>query len=73
MPEPRHTLATIYRDDEALQALSVFSHSAVRELCAALHLTAAEWTWAIRELKESGKVTQTGERRGARYELAAGR
>ena len=25
------------------------------ELCAALHFTAAEWTWAIRELKEAVK------------------
>jgi hypothetical protein len=25
---------------------------------------------AVRELEESGKVTQTGERRGARYALA---
>ncbi len=40
------------------------------ELCAALHLTPAEWAWAIRELKEPGKVVQTGERRGARYRLA---
>ncbi len=43
------------------------------ELCAALHLTPAERAWAIRELKESGKVVQTGERRGARYALTGGR
>ncbi len=36
MTRPRHTLATIYRSEEALQALSVFSHSRVRELEGAL-------------------------------------
>lgn len=29
----------------------------------------ADWTWAIRQLKEEGKVRQIGERRGARYRL----
>ncbi len=43
------------------------------KLCAALHLPPAEWAWAIRELRESGKVVQSGERRGARYSLAGGR
>jgi hypothetical protein len=27
----------------------------------------ADWTWAIRQLKEQGEVVQQGERRGARY------
>lgn len=39
------------------------------EVCEALGLTSAEWAWAIRELKESGRVQQSGERRGARYSL----
>ena len=27
----------------------------------------ADWSWAIRQLKEQGLVTQAGEKRGARY------
>jgi type I restriction enzyme S subunit len=30
-------------------------------------LSDADWTWAIRQLRESGQVVQVGERRGARY------
>ncbi|MBI5018222.1 MAG: restriction endonuclease subunit S [Deltaproteobacteria bacterium] len=41
------------------------------DLCGALVLSTSEWTWAIRELKESGKVVQEGARRGATYTLAA--
>lgn len=37
------------------------------EITAASGITDAEWTWAIRQLREEGKVTQTGERRWARY------
>jgi type I restriction enzyme S subunit len=37
------------------------------ELTAATGISDAEWTWAIRQLKDEGKVSQTGERRGARY------
>jgi type I restriction enzyme, S subunit len=33
----------------------------------ALGLSTSDWNWAIRQLKEEGKVVQTGERRGARY------
>ncbi|MBI5442196.1 MAG: hypothetical protein HY900_13420 [Deltaproteobacteria bacterium] len=64
---PRHIPQTILSHMEPDRA---FSRA---ELCDALRLTPAEWTWAIRELKESGKVVQTGERRGARYALAGGR
>ncbi len=39
------------------------------ELCKALGLSPAEWTWAIRELKETGKVVLTGRRRGTRYAM----
>ncbi len=39
-------------------------------ITSATGITDAEWTWAIRQLKEEGKVVQTGERRGARYRLA---
>jgi type I restriction enzyme S subunit len=32
-----------------------------------LGLSTSDWNWAIRQLKEEGKVVQRGERRGARY------
>lgn len=37
------------------------------ELTAASGISELEWAWAIKQLKEEGKVRQTGERRGARY------
>ncbi len=37
------------------------------EIISASDISDTEWTWAIRQLKEEGKVRQTGERRGARY------
>ncbi|WP_281415287.1 restriction endonuclease subunit S [Geobacter hydrogenophilus] len=40
------------------------------DVTAASGITDAEWIWAIRQLKEEGKVRQTGERRGARYRRA---
>lgn len=39
------------------------------QLADALGLSVYEWNMAIRELKESGRVVQTGERRGARYRV----
>jgi type I restriction enzyme S subunit len=39
------------------------------QLCDVLGLSVYEWNMAIRELKDSGKVVQTGEKRGARYRL----
>ncbi len=60
---PRHIAQTI------LAHLTPGQTYSKAELCSALHLTPAEWTWAIRELRESGKVVQSGERRGARYSL----
>lgn len=42
------------------------------QLAEALGLSVYEWNMAIRELKESGRVVQTGERRGARYQLKNG-
>jgi type I restriction enzyme S subunit len=36
-----------------------------------LALSSYEWNRAIMELKESGRIIQTGERRGARYRLGA--
>lgn len=39
------------------------------QLADALGLSVYEWNMAIRELKESGRVVQTGERRGARYRI----
>ena len=39
------------------------------QLAEALGLSVYEWNVAIRELKESGRVVQAGERRGARYQL----
>ncbi|MHB8707965.1 MAG: SWIM zinc finger family protein [Desulfuromonadales bacterium] len=37
------------------------------ELLAATGILAADWSWAIRQLKEEGLVVQEGEKRGARY------
>ena len=37
------------------------------DLTASAGITEADWAWAIRQLRESGQVAQTGERRGARY------
>lgn len=39
------------------------------DVTGALGLSAAQWNAAIRELVASGKVVQTGDRRGARYSL----
>jgi type I restriction enzyme, S subunit len=36
-------------------------------ITAASGISDAEWTWAIKQLKEEDKVRQSGERRGARY------
>lgn len=38
------------------------------ELLAATGISEADWTWAIRQLKEERKVAQFGEKRGARYQ-----
>jgi hypothetical protein len=40
------------------------------ELLAATGISIADWTGAIRQLKEEGRVIQAGEKRGARYQLA---
>lgn len=40
------------------------------DIADALGLSTSDWNWAIRQLKEEGKVVQTGERRGARYRLS---
>ena len=37
------------------------------DLTTATGITDVDWTWAIRQLRESGQVVQVGERRGARY------
>lgn len=37
------------------------------ELLAATGISEADWIWAIRQLKEQGRVVQKGEKRGARY------
>jgi type I restriction enzyme S subunit len=37
------------------------------DIADALGLSVSDWNWAIRQLKEEGRVVQTGERRGARY------
>jgi hypothetical protein len=39
------------------------------DLLGATGTSAAEWTWAIRQLKEEGKIIQEGEKRGTRYQL----
>lgn len=39
------------------------------QLTEALGLSVSRWNMAIRELKESGRVVQAGERRGARYRI----
>jgi hypothetical protein len=42
------------------------------DVLAATGISAAQWTAAIRSLLASSAVTQTGERRGARYQLSGG-
>jgi hypothetical protein len=37
------------------------------DLLAVIGISEADWIWAIRQLKERGRVVQKGERRGARY------
>jgi type I restriction enzyme S subunit len=41
------------------------------DLLAATGISEADWIWAIRQLKEQGRVVQKGEKRGARYRLAS--
>jgi hypothetical protein len=43
------------------------------DVLAATGISAAQWTAAIRALLASSAVIQTGERRGARYQLSGGR
>jgi biotin operon repressor len=37
------------------------------DLLAVTGISEADWSWAIRQLKEQGRVVQKGEKRGARY------
>jgi hypothetical protein len=37
------------------------------DLLAVTGISESDWIWAIRQLKEQGRVVQKGERRGARY------
>lgn len=39
------------------------------DILAATGIKESDWLWAIRQLKEGGKVVQVGEKRGARYAL----
>ncbi len=39
------------------------------EITAATGIKDTDWTWAVRQLKEQGRVVQKGEKRGARYVL----
>ena len=40
------------------------------QISKAIGLAASEWNWAIRQLKDEGRVLQKGDRRAARYALA---
>ncbi|TAL17641.1 hypothetical protein EPN96_04820 [bacterium] len=40
------------------------------DLLAATGITETDWLWAVKQLKQSAQVTQTGDRRGARYSLS---
>lgn len=54
-------------------AIAGVSEGASRaDVVAATGISASQWTAAIRALLASGSVTQTGERRGARYHLSGG-
>lgn len=54
-------------------AIAGVSEGASRaNVVAATGISASQWTAAIRALLASGSVTQTGERRGARYYLSGG-
>lgn len=37
------------------------------EILESAGISEADWTWAIRQLKEEGEVVKQGEKRGARY------
>jgi type I restriction enzyme S subunit len=39
------------------------------EILAATGIAESDWTWAIRQLKEQGRVLQNGEKRGVQYRL----
>jgi uncharacterized Zn finger protein/superfamily II DNA or RNA helicase len=40
------------------------------ELLAVTGISETDWIWAVRQLKEQGKVVQNGEKRGTRYQLS---
>lgn len=56
--------------DRILSAMQPGRDYSRADVTVASGITDAEWLWAIRQLKEEGKVRQTGERRGARYRRA---
>lgn len=51
----------------AMQPGQVYSRA---DLLVATGVAEADWTWAIRQLKDDGLVVQEGEKRGARYRLS---
>jgi hypothetical protein len=54
-------------------AIAAFPDGASRaDVLAATGISAAQWTAAIRALLAAGSVSQSGERRGARYQISAG-
>jgi hypothetical protein len=54
-------------------AIATVPYGASRaDVLAATGISAAQWTAAIRALLAAGSVSQTGERRGARYQISAG-
>lgn len=66
MPGPAQRKEAFSRILAAMQPGREFSRA---DLLAATGISEADWTWAIRQLKEQGQVVQTGEKRGARYRL----
>lgn len=56
--------------DRILSAMQPGRDYSRADVTVASGITDAEWLWAIRQLKEEGRVRQTGERRGARYRRA---
>jgi len=74
---PRQPAAAVGPDPALLNqvqaAIAAVSDGASRaDVLAATGISAAQWTTAIRALLAGGAVIQTGERRGARYQLSGG-
>ena len=56
--------------DAILAAMQPGQEYSRADILAATGIREADWMWAIKQLKEQGRVVQMGEKRGARYLFA---